>query len=150
MVNKNMHGILTWQRGRIEKSVSLVEGAIDELLVEKQRISLTTIVQASKGIDPAGKGVSASTILRNKQCHALYKKHSLSKNSSQKKHTSLNKSLNDPTASELRRAHLLASKDKKVLITTIILIERELKNLEEQNCNLREKILSLHLPNSMY
>ncbi|BDS42898.1 hypothetical protein MY017_45370 (plasmid) [Escherichia coli] len=68
-----MNGILTWQRGRIENSVSLVEGAIDELLAGKQRISLTTIAQASKDIDPAGKGVSASTILRNKQCHALYK-----------------------------------------------------------------------------
>ncbi|EOT5620028.1 hypothetical protein ACND65_004375, partial [Escherichia coli] len=60
------------------------------------------------------------------------------------------KALNDPTASELRRAHLLASKDKTALITTIILIERELKKLEEQNCNLREKILSFHLPNSTY
>lgn len=129
MAKKNMNGILTWQRGRIENSVSLVEGAIDELLAGKQRISLTTIAQASKDIDPAGKGVSASTILRNKQCHALYKKHSLSKNGSHKKHISLSKALNDPTASELRRAHLLASKDKTALITTIILIERELKKL---------------------
>ncbi|WP_235836667.1 hypothetical protein [Enterobacter kobei] len=48
MAKKNMNGILTWQRGRIENSVSLVEGAIDELLAGKQRISLTTIAQASK------------------------------------------------------------------------------------------------------
>ena len=38
MAKKNMNGILTWQRGRIENSVSLVEGAIDELLAGKQRI----------------------------------------------------------------------------------------------------------------
>ncbi|EOU4261911.1 hypothetical protein ACOJIP_000505 [Escherichia coli] len=117
---------------------------------ESRGLASLPIAQASKDIDPAGKGVSASTILRNKQCHALYKKHSLSKNGSHKKHISLSKALNDPTASELRRAHLLASKDKTALITTIILIERELKKLEEQNCNLREKILSFHLPNSTY
>ncbi len=60
MTKKNISGIYAWQRKRVENSVSLVEHVIDELLAGKLRISLTTIVLASKSVDPAGKGVSAS------------------------------------------------------------------------------------------
>ncbi|ECA3873186.1 hypothetical protein YQ86_17710 [Salmonella enterica subsp. enterica] len=147
MAKNNMNGIYAWQRGRIEKSVSLVEQAINELSAGQQRISLTTIVKASKNIDPAGKGVSASTILRNKQCHALYKRHEVPKHGhgNQKSRSVLHAALDDPTASELRRAHLLEGKSKTSLIAAIISLERELKSSEIQNGNLREKILSLLL-----
>jgi len=145
MANKNMTGIYAWQRGRVEKSVSLVDRAIGELSAGKQRISLSTIVQVSKSIDPAGKGVSASTILRNKQCHALYKKHSVLKTGNQKSRFALSAVLDNPSASELRRAYLLAGKSKTTLIATVVLLERELKSREIQNGNLREKILSLLL-----
>jgi len=147
MTNKNMSGIYTWQRNRVENSVLLVKRAIDELLSGRLRISLTTIALTSKTVDPAGKGVSASTILRNRQCHALYKKHATLIGSSPKKRTISVSELNDPTASELRRAYLLASKSKTALIAKVILLERELENCEIQNGNLREKILSLQLPN---
>mgnify|MGYP000852562075 CR=1 FL=1 len=96
MTKKNMSGIYIWQRKRVENSLSLVKCAIDELLAGKLRISLTTIVLASKSVDPAGKGVSASTILRNKQCHELYKKHATLSGSSQKKCTILGSELNNP------------------------------------------------------
>lgn len=145
MTNKNMSGIYTWQRNRVENSVSLVKRANDVLLSGRLRISLTTIVLASKSVDPAGKGVSASTILRNRQCHELYKKHATLSGSSQKKSTISVAELNDPTESELRRAYLLASKSKIALIAKVILLERELENCEIQNGNLREKILSLQL-----
>lgn len=146
MTKKNMSGIYTWQRKRVENSLSLVKRAIDELLAGKLRISLTTIVLTSKSVDPTGKGVSASTILRNRQCHEMYKKHATLSGSSQKKRTISGSELNDPTASELRRAYLLASKSKTALIAKVILLERELENCEIQNGNLREKILSLQLP----
>jgi len=146
MTKKNMSGIYTWQRKRVENSLSLVKRAIDELLAGKLRISLTTIVLASKSVDPAGKGVSTSTILRNKQCHELYKKHATLTGSSQKKRTIPGSELNNPTSSELRRAYLLASKSKTALIAKVILLERELENCEIQNGNLRDKLLSLQLP----
>ncbi|WP_336994274.1 hypothetical protein [Lelliottia amnigena] len=145
MTNKNMSGIHAWQRNRVENSPSLVKRAIDELLSGRLKISLTTIVLASKSVDPTGKGVSASTILRNRQCHAMYKKHATLNGSSRKKRTISDSELNDPTASELRRAYLLASKSKTALIAKVILLERELENCEIQNGNLREKILSLLL-----
>lgn len=73
-------------------------------------------------------------------------KHATLSGSSQKKLTISDTELNDPTASELRRAYLLASKSKTALIAKVILLERELENCEIQNGNLREKILSLQLP----
>lgn len=76
----------------------------------------------------------------------MYKKHATLSGSSQKKLTISDTELNDPTASELRRAYLLASKSKTALIAKVILLERELENCEIQNGNLREKILSLQLP----
>ncbi|ELS6872120.1 hypothetical protein QPI63_004393, partial [Escherichia coli] len=87
MTNKNMSGIHAWQRNRVENSASLVKRAIDVLLSGRLKVSLTTIVLASKSVDPAGKGVSASTILRNRQCHAMYKKHATMSGGSQKKRT---------------------------------------------------------------
>ncbi|MBU3895399.1 hypothetical protein KH388_22150 [Serratia rubidaea] len=149
MTKKNMNGIYAWQRRRIENSVLLVERAIGELLAGKQRISLAAIVQVSRNVDPAGKGVSASTILRNQQCHAIYKKHSVSNVGNQKSRSALSMALGEPTASELRRAYLLAAKSKTTLIAMVILLERELKSGEIQNGNLREKILSLLLPDSV-
>ncbi|CNH94783.1 hypothetical protein [Yersinia intermedia] len=146
MTKKNMSGIYAWQRGRVENSALLVESAIGELLAGKQRISLAAIVQASKNVDPAEKGVSASTILRNQRCHAIYKKHSAPKASNQKSRSALSEALDEPTESELRRAYLLASKSKKILIAAVLSLERELKSCEAQNSNLREKILSLLLP----
>lgn len=76
----------------------------------------------------------------------MYKKHATLSGSSQKKRTISDTELNDPTASELRRAYLLASKSKTALIAKVILLERELENCEIQNITLREKILSLQLP----
>ncbi len=75
----------------------------------------------------------------------MYKKHATLNGSSRKKRTISDSELNDPTASELRRAYLLASKSKTALIAKVILLERELENCEIQNGNLREKILSLLL-----
>ncbi|WP_455811095.1 hypothetical protein [Pseudomonas graminis] len=143
MIKKNMSGIDAWQRERVESSVRLVNRAIDELVSRKQKISLTTIVYMSKIVDPSGKGISASTILRNQRCHVIYKKYSAPKISKQKSHSALREELDEPTASELRRAYLLASKNKMFLVARVITLERELKSGETQNRNLREKILSL-------
>ena len=55
MTNKNMSGIHAWQRNRVENSASLVKRAIDVLLSGRLKVSLTTIVLASKSVDPAGK-----------------------------------------------------------------------------------------------
>ena len=76
MTNKNMSGIHAWQRNRVENSASLVKRAIDVLLSGRLKVSLTTIVLASKSVDPAGKGVSASTILRNREICQLNLTHS--------------------------------------------------------------------------
>jgi hypothetical protein len=148
MTKKNMNGIHAWQRASVERSVLLVKRAIEGLLVSNQRISLATIVEASKKADPTGKGVSASTLLRNQKCHAIYKKYSTSKVCNQKSRFALGIALDEPTDSELRRAYLLAGKSKTALVGIVISLERELKSCEMQNGNLREKILSLLLPDS--
>lgn len=126
---------MCWAFSRVENSASLVKRAIDVLLSGRLKVSLTTIVLASKSVDPAGKGVSASTILRNKQCHAMYKKHAIMSGSIQKKRTISGSELNDPTASELRRAYLLANKSKTALIAKVILLEHELENCERKYCH---------------
>jgi hypothetical protein len=84
MTNKNMSGIYTWQRNRVENSVSLVKRAIDVLLSGRLRISLTTIVLASKSVDPAGKGVSAYHLAEQAMPRAV-QKHATLSGSSQKK-----------------------------------------------------------------
>jgi len=58
-----------------QRTVAPVEQSIENLLKERQRISLASIAAHSKPIDPTGQGVSESAVLNNDEARTLYAQH---------------------------------------------------------------------------
>ncbi|QED46775.1 hypothetical protein [Cytobacillus dafuensis] len=62
---------------RINRSVDIGKKAIDLLIKKGELITYTNIANASKEIDPEGKGIHPNTIRTNEQLYEYYKEHSL-------------------------------------------------------------------------
>lgn len=61
-----------------ERTVTLMRQAIARLEAERQKITLFTLVQATRAVDDQGKGLAVKTILRNASARELFHQHSLS------------------------------------------------------------------------
>ncbi|ASJ54150.1 hypothetical protein BP422_11690 [Brevibacillus formosus] len=67
----------SWLREKVyapkrQRTVHIVKQTIDSLLASKQRVSLATISNKSKEIDPEGLGISESAILNNEEARSYY------------------------------------------------------------------------------
>ena len=58
------------------RTVALVKSSVDALRNDRKRVSLAALCARSKEIDPEGKGVSESAILRNEEARGYYEQHS--------------------------------------------------------------------------
>src|SRR5260370_8662517 len=61
-----------------ERTVRLVKAAVDQLVQERQTVTIEAICRRSIEIDPESKGVKKSAILENQEPHAYYRQHSTS------------------------------------------------------------------------
>src|SRR5258708_16713113 len=61
-----------------ERTVRLVKAAVDQLVQERQTVTIEAICRRSIEIDPESKGVKKSAILENQEAHAYYRQHSTS------------------------------------------------------------------------
>jgi hypothetical protein len=57
------------------RTVELVKRSVDALLKERKRVSLATLCARSKEVDPDGRGVSESAILKNEDARTYYLQH---------------------------------------------------------------------------
>jgi hypothetical protein len=55
-----------------QRTIHLVQQAVDVLREEKRRISLASVAARSKLLDPEGRGISESAILNNDEAHSYY------------------------------------------------------------------------------
>lgn len=58
-----------------QRTAELVKQAVDALLAEGSRVSLTSVATKSRQLDPEGTGVSESAILTNDEARAYYEQH---------------------------------------------------------------------------
>ncbi len=56
----------------------LVKAAVDQLVEERQTVTIEAICRTSSTLDPEGRGVKKSAILENPEAHAYYRQHSTS------------------------------------------------------------------------
>ncbi len=56
----------------------LVKAAVDQLVQEKQTVTIEAICHKSAEIDPEGRGVKKSALLENQEAHAYYRERSAS------------------------------------------------------------------------
>ncbi len=61
-----------------ERTMTLTRQAIARLEAESQKITLLTLVQATRAVDEQGKGLAIKTILRNASARELFHQHSVS------------------------------------------------------------------------
>ncbi|MCX2826748.1 hypothetical protein RGU76_05575 [Bacillus pseudomycoides] len=82
----------TWLKevheSRSQRSLLLGKEAIDLLVKQNLPVTLKTVSEKSKDIDPEGKGIHRNTISTNQELNAYYKQHS----NSYKKKLNINKS----------------------------------------------------------
>lgn len=67
----------SWLREKVyapkrQRTIHIVKQTIDSLLASKQRVSLATVTNKSKEIDPEGLGISESAILNNEEARSYY------------------------------------------------------------------------------
>jgi len=58
-----------------QRTVDLLKRSVDALRLNKQRVSLSTIVAKSKELDAEGKGISESAILDNEEARVYYEQY---------------------------------------------------------------------------
>ncbi len=61
-----------------ERTVRLVKATVDQLVKEKQTVTMEAICHKSAEIDAEGRGVKKSALLENQEAHAYYRAHSAS------------------------------------------------------------------------
>ena len=61
-----------------ERTLRLVKAAVDQLVKEKQTVTIEAICRKSAEIDTEGRGVKKSALLENQEAHAYYREHSAS------------------------------------------------------------------------
>jgi len=68
-----------------QRTVDLVKQSVNQLRLDKQRISLVTIAAKSKELDPEHRGISESAILDNQEARSYYEQHRSWRGSSRKR-----------------------------------------------------------------
>src|SRR5579864_2703298 len=61
-----------------DRTIRLVKAAVDQLVKEKQTVTIEAICHKSAEIDGEGRGVKKSALLENQEAHAYYREHSTS------------------------------------------------------------------------
>jgi len=57
------------------RTVELVKSSVDALINDRKLVSLATLCARSKEVDPSGRGVSESAILKNEEARNYYQQH---------------------------------------------------------------------------
>lgn len=61
-----------------QRTVTLVKDSVDQLIKEKQTVTIEAICHKSAQIDEEGRGVKKSAVLEKQEAHAYYRAHSAS------------------------------------------------------------------------
>jgi hypothetical protein len=99
--NKPKPWLLKHYEARRQRTVRLVKAAVDQLIREKQTVTIEAICHTSLALDPEGRGVKKSAILENSDAHAYYQEHSTSYQAA-KKHNRKTRTSSAPDPQPLR------------------------------------------------
>jgi hypothetical protein len=61
-----------------QRTVCLVKASVDQLVKEKQTVTIEAICRMSVHLDREGRGIKKSALLENQEAHAYYREHSAS------------------------------------------------------------------------
>jgi hypothetical protein len=136
-----------------QRTVDLVKRSVDQLRLDKQRVSLTTVAAKSKELDTErnGRGVSESAILDNQEARAYYEQY----RSWQGERRSRTKPLMvaspitpgvvKPDRDEQRVRQRYLRMSKEVLVARLIAVERTLAEQRDHWLSQQDEALSWRL-----
>ena len=121
-----------------QRTVDLVKQSVDQLRLDKRRISLATVAAKSKELDADHRGISESAILDNQEARAYYEQHRSWRGSPRKRAKPLAAAQTAEPRSvkpgrdeqRVRQRYLRMSKD--VLVERLITAERTLAEQRER------------------
>jgi hypothetical protein len=138
---------------RRKRTVELVQGAVDRLVLEKQTVTIEAICRMSKEIDPQGKGIKKAGVLGNAEAHAYYQKHSSSYQMAQgRKHHSIRKGHelaqlpridSDRDVNRVRQRYLKRSRAD--LVERLLSVEQAYAQLQLQLAHLQFEMIELQM-----
>jgi len=131
--------------------VDLVKQSVDQLRLDKRRISLATVAAKSKELDADHRGISESAILANQEARAYYEQHRSWRGSPRKRAKPLAAAQTAEPRSvkpgrdeqRVRQRYLRMSKD--VLVERLITAERTLAEQRERWLSQQDEALTWRL-----
>jgi len=133
-----------------QRTVDLVKSSVDELLKEKQRVSLASVATKSKEIDPEGRGISESAILDNDEARVYYESHRSWRGSRRKRSNSNPSPVTagrvvklDRDVARVRQRYLQRSKE--ALVEQLLLLEQAYAESEERWLQRQDAVLTWRL-----
>jgi hypothetical protein len=133
------------------RTVELVKSSVDSLTKDLRRVSLAALSARSKEIDPEGRGVSESGILKNEEARTYYEEHRGWKARPRSRQGSCKpdpvrvpvRIKGDRDAARVRLRYLRLNKSE--LVERLLVVEQAHAALQEQWFQLNEEMLSWRL-----
>lgn len=129
-----------------ERTIHLVKAAVDQLVKEKQTVTIEAICHKSAEIDGEGRGVKKSALLENQEAHAYYREHSTSyqaalarKRTSKAAKTSIQAHplRIDPHRDTDRARYRYLQMTKPEIVERLLIVEQAYAELAEQQAKLQ-------------
>lgn len=129
-----------------DRTVRLVKVAVDQLVKEKQTVTIEAICRKSIEIDPEGRGVKKSALLENQEAHAYYREHSASYRAAQaRKRTGKSAKASvqahplriDPQRDVERVRYRYLQMTKPEIVARLLQVEQAYAELSEQQAGLQ-------------
>lgn len=129
-----------------ERTIRLVKATVDQLVKEKQTVTIEAICRISAQIDEEGRGVKKSAVLENQEAHAYYREHSTSYRAAQtRKRTGKAAKTSaqahplriDPLRDVDRVRHRYLQMTKSEIVERLLTVEQAYAELAEQQANLQ-------------
>lgn len=129
-----------------ERTIRLVKSSVDQLVNEKQPVTIEAICRKSAEIDPEGRGVKKSALLENQEAHAYYRQHSASYRAAQARKRTvkstkaqiLTRPLRiDPQRDIERARYRYLQMTKPEIVERLLYLEQAYAELSEQQAQLQ-------------
>jgi hypothetical protein len=146
-----------WLKGRVydprrQRTVELVQNAVDNLVMRGLRVSLASVIAESRAIDPEGRGVSRNGILGNAEARSIYDHHKSWKGSprpnpdanASQRGASVQRPI-DPHRDTARVRNRLVRKGKAELADRVLELEQGFAVQEERWLALNDELLQWRL-----
>ena len=135
-------------RGKASEDRQPREKGVDQLLKEKQTVTIEAICRTSIDLDPEHRGVKKSALLENSEAHAYYREHSDSYRTAQARRRQVTRKGKvalqrthppriDPSRDVERVRYRYLQMRKADLVERLLIIEQEYAEIQQQLAQLQ-------------